>query len=202
MKPRVFVVDDDPVIRRSLVYLLQGEGFAASAHSSAGDFLARYSPDAPGCLVLDLRLADMSGLDLHERLVRSGVRIPVVMISGHAEVPTAVRAMREGVLDFLEKPFSTEDLLAAVHRSIERDAEIRREAKDIEAALERFALLTPREQEVLKGVVAGKGNKVIAAELGLSTKTVEYHRGKLMDKLDIGTIAELVRFALRLPPET
>jgi two-component system, LuxR family, response regulator FixJ len=200
-EPTVFVVDDDPAVRDSLRWLLQSVDLAVETFATGEAFLEAYDPARPGCLVLDVRMPGMSGLRLQEELGKRGITLPVIVITGYAEVQTAVRALKTGAFDFIEKPYSDEVLLECIHRAIETD----REAREVEALRTelagRFALLTPREREVMELVTAGKANKVIAADLGLSPKTVEVHRAAVMDKMGADSVAELVRFELLLHPE-
>ncbi|MCW5889652.1 MAG: response regulator transcription factor [bacterium] len=195
--PTVFVVDDDPAMRDSLRWLLESVGLAVVTHATATDFLGARDPDAPGCLVLDVRMPGMSGLDLQTELVRRGDEIPTIVITGHAEVPMAVRAVKAGALDFIEKPFSDQLLLDRVRQAIDVDRRQREQRARRDEARRRVALLTAREREVMDLVVAGRANKEIAAALGLSPKTVEVHRARVMEKMDVDSLAELIRVALQ-----
>ena len=181
----VFIVDDDEAMRDALDTLIRSVGMKTVLHASADEFLASYDPEQPGCLVLDVRMPGMSGLELQDRLVEEGVDLPVIIITGHGDVPMAVRAMRAGALDFLEKPFREQDLLHRIHQAIERDAKIRRERAAKADIVARLASLTSREREVMERVVAGKHNKAIASELGVSHKTVEFHRSLIEACLSI-----------------
>ena len=194
----VFVVDDDPSMRRSLETLLRSVGLDVHLFSSAQEFMQAKRPDAPGCLVLDVRLPGMSGLAFQEELAKTGVAIPVIFISGHGDVPMTVRAMKAGAAEFLTKPFDDQVLLDAVHAAIERDRARRRDAASLAALMARYDQLTERERQVMKFVVAGRVNKQIAAELGLSLVTVKVHRGQVMRKMRAKSVAELVRMADRL----
>jgi FixJ family two-component response regulator len=196
----VFVVDDDPSMRRSLEALLRSVGLDARLFSSAQEFMQAKRPDAPGCLVLDVRLPGMSGLAFQEELAKTGVAIPVIFISGHGDVPMTVRAMKAGAAEFLTKPFDDQVLLDAIHAAIERDRARRRDAASLAALMTRYHQLTERERQVMKFVVAGRVNKQIAAELGLSLVTVKVHRGQVMRKMLAKSVAELVRMADRLGP--
>jgi len=190
----VFVVDDDPAVRRTLQLLMEFAGFRAECFASAEEFLNRYDPEKPGCLVLDVRLKGQSGLDLQQQLVSEGIGIPVIMMTGHGDVPTAVRAMRTGALDFIEKPFNDQLLLDRVRQAVELDLgnrEVRQKRAEIAA---RLALLTPREREVLERVVSGRANKQISAELHISTKTVEAHRAHVMEKMQADSLADLIQY--------
>jgi two-component system response regulator FixJ len=200
--PTVFVVDDDPAVRDSLRWLLQSVGLPVKTHATAEEFLASYDPSAPGCLVLDLRMPGMGGLNLQEELAARRMTLPVIMITGHAEVPAAVRAMKTGAIDFIEKPFSDELLLDRIRRAIQADLQAREAQAQHAEVARRYGLLTPRERQVMACVVAGKANKVIAAELGLSVKTVEVHRANVMHKMAVDSIAELVRLALLISPDS
>ena len=199
-EPTVFVVDDDPAMRESLRWLLQSVGLAVETHAGAAAFLSSYDPSRSGCLVLDMRMPGMSGLNLQDELIARRITLPIIIITGYAEVPTAVRALKRGAVDFIEKPFSDELLLDRIRQAIETDRQTRdAEAQRAEVTV-RFAQLTPREREVMELVIAGKANKVIAAELGLSPKTVEVHRANVMRKMAVDSVAELVRLGLIVAP--
>jgi len=197
-EPTVFVVDDDPAMRDSLCWLLQSVDLHVETYPSADAFLAAYDPGRPGCLVLDVRMPGMSGLNLQDELRTRHIRLPIIMLSGHAEVPTAVRALKAGAIDFMEKPFSDELLLDRIRQAIDLDREQREAEARRTAVAARYALLTPREREVMELVTAGKANKVIAADLGLSPKTVEVHRAAVMDKMHADSVADLVRMRMAL----
>ena len=201
-EPTVFVVDDDPAMRDSLCWLLQSVELHVETYPSADAFLAAYDAGRPGCLVLDVRMPGMSGLNLQDELRARHIRLPIIMLSGHAEVPTAVRALKAGAIDFMEKPFSDELLLDRIRQAIDLDREQRDAEAQRAAVAERYALLTPREREVMELVTAGKANKVIAAELGLSPKTVEVHRAAVMDKMRADSVADLVRMRLALSDQS
>ena len=194
----VFVVDDDPSMRRSLESLLRSVGHEVRLFSSAQEFMQAARPDAPGCLVLDVRLPGMSGLTFQQELTKAGVALPVIFITGHGDVPMTVRAMKAGAVEFLTKPFDDQVLLDAIHAAIERDRARRREAARLAALQARYKELTERERQVMRLVVAGRVNKEIAAELGLSVVTVKVHRGQVMRKMLARSVAELVRTADRL----
>jgi len=196
MPATVFVVDDDPAIRESLRWLIESVGLGVKIFTTAQEFLEGYDPALPGCLVLDIRMPGMSGLDLQNELAARKVNIPILIITGHAEVPVAVRAMKAGALDFIEKPFSDQLLLDRIRRAIEKDAEFRRADSQRAEVAARLAQLTPREREVMDLVIAGKANKVIASELGLSPKTVEVHRAHVMKKMRVDSLADLVRLGM------
>jgi len=201
-EPTIFIVDDDEAVRDSLRWLMESVGLRAQTYSSAQAFLEACHADQSGCLLLDIRMPGMSGLDLQERLVTEGIELPVIIITGHGDVPMAVRALKNGALDFVEKPFNDQLLLDCVNRAIAEDAERRRNLAHGAALRERFSLLTPREREVLGLVVDGTPNKLIAAELGVSLKTVEAHRARVMEKLEADSLSHLVRMALALRSES
>jgi two-component system response regulator FixJ len=192
----VHVVDDDDSLRRSLQWLLESVGLTVETFSSAADFLARYRRGAPGCILLDLRMPGLSGLELHESFAEEGISLPVIFLTGHGDVPAAVRAMKGGAVDFLEKPFRDHELLESIHAALQRDQDEREGRTERESILARRSTLTPREGEVLQLVVNGASNKVIASELGLSLKTVETHRSRVMRKMAAPSLAELVRMAV------
>ena len=193
--PVVFVVDDDPAMRDSLRWLIESTGLNVETFGDAQTFLARIRPELPGCLVLDVRMPGMSGLDLQAELVRRGIGLPTIVVTGHAEVPMAVRAVKAGAIDFIEKPFSDQLLLDRVRQGIEMDR-LERDGRARRAdVLRRMSLLTQREREVFDLVVAGRANKEIAATLRLSPKTVEVHRAHVMEKMQAKTVADLVHMA-------
>jgi len=194
----VFVVDDDPSVRASLGRLFKSVGLAVEAFASGREFLERGPAEGPACLVLDVRMPELSGLDLQEELSRSGVAIPVVFITGHGSVSASVRAMKAGAADFLEKPVDEQQLLDVVYYALEKDRRARRERDEIAELRGSLASLTPREREVLGHVVAGRPNKQIAAELGTSEKTVKVHRARVMEKMKVASLAELARLAEKL----
>jgi FixJ family two-component response regulator len=175
-------------------------GLPNETFDSAWTYLARFEPERPGCLVLDVRMRQMSGLELQERLAEEPIHPPVIIITGHGDVPMAVRAVKNGAVDFIEKPFNDQSLLDAVHRAIEIDAEQRGHALEVASVQERMQRLTKREREVLDQIVAGKRNKVIAADLGISQSTVEAHRAKVMEKLEVRSLSELMRAMLMVDP--
>ncbi len=194
--PTVFVVDDDEAVRVWLRELIRSVGLQVQTFASAREFLDAYDPAWPGCVVLDIRMPGMSGLDLQTELVTQGILIPIIIVTGHGDVAAAVRAMKAQAVDFVQKPCTSKQLLDLVQEAIERDAQTRREQAqqaEIRACLN---LLTPRGQQVLDLLIIGKMNKQIAAHLGIRTKTVESHRASLMKKLRAETIADLVRMAL------
>jgi FixJ family two-component response regulator len=193
--PTVYVVDDDDAVRKAVASAGGLLGHPVRAFASAADFLAAYSPGQPGCLVLDVKMPGMSGLELQRRLADDGVTLPVVMISGHADVRTAVEAMTLGAMTLLEKPFSLDELLAQVRKAIEKDAADRAARGREDDARWRLAALTPKEREVLDQVVAGRTNREIAEHLGLSVRAVEDRRARLMRKVGVTSLAELVALA-------
>ena len=197
-QPVVFVIDDDPSMRDSLQDLLQSVGMEARVFRSTQEFLRAERPDAPGCLVLDVRLPGQSGLDFQRTLATSGIELPIVFISGHGDIPMTVRAMKAGAVEFLAKPFRDQDLLDAIHGGIERDRARRGDAALVAQLRELFASLTEREREIMALVVAGRQNKQIAAELGVSEVTVKAHRGQIVRKMKAKSLPELVRMADRL----
>jgi FixJ family two-component response regulator len=191
--PCVFIVDDDPATRRALTWMLESAGRTVEAFESGNDFLQAYVPGRPGCLLLDLRMPRMTGLALQEELNARGIELPVIMLSGYGEVSVAVQALQRGALDFLEKPVDDTRLLAQVDRAFAVDNERRREHSVRQKCSVRLRRLTPREREVMTMVVAGMANKVVAYELGISQKTVESHRARVMSKLEVQSLADLVR---------
>lgn len=197
-EPTVFVVDDDQEVRDALQLLMESVGLEVETYPSAADFLQHFDPARSGCIILDVRMPGMSGLDLQTRLAERRLHPPIIIITGHGDVPMAVRAVQAGAVDFIEKPFNDQALLDAVHRAIERDAQQRGEASRLADIQERYARLTPREKEVLELVVAGKRNKVIALELQVSQSTVEAHRSKVMEKMEAATLSDLMRMMLSL----
>jgi FixJ family two-component response regulator len=189
------VVDDDVSVREALGGLIRSTGLRVETFASAQEFLASPRPDAPGCLVLDIRLPGLSGLDLQKRLAEINLEIPIVFITGHGDVPTSVQAMKAGALEFLTKPFADRDLLDAIQQAIKRDQIARRQQAKIKELDGRYQALTPREREVMEWVVSGLLNKQIAAELGTSVMTIKAHRGQVMRKMRAGSLADLVRMA-------
>ena len=195
-QPTVFVVDDDPAIRKLIERLAESVGLIVEGYASAEDFLSAFDTARPGCLVLDLELPGMSGLELQRELAARGIRTPVLFISGFADVPKALRAMKAHALDFLVKPFSNEVLLGRIQEAIQRDAQERVNRAACDTGRTMLARLTPRERQVMDLVVQGKPNKQIAVQLGLSKKTIETHRAKLMKKVGAENVADLVRIAM------
>jgi FixJ family two-component response regulator len=197
-QPIVFVIDDDESVRRSLERLLRSVDLEVETFASAQEFLRKPLPERPSCVVLDLRLPGPSGLELQESLLRAGHDLPIIFISGHADVPSSVRAIKAGAVDFLQKPFSDQALLDIIHGALRRDRETRRDRAEVAGIRVRFDTLTPRERDVLRLVIQGRLNKQIAGDLGISEKTVKFHRGRVMEKTQAGSVAELVRQADRL----
>jgi two-component system, LuxR family, response regulator FixJ len=196
--PIVFVVDDDEAVRNSLRLLVKSVGLTAAALVSAQEFLATYDPLQPGCLLLDVRMPGMSGLELQQRLNLLGAVIPVIFITGHGDVPMAVEAMQQGAFDFLQKPFRDQDLIDRIQRALEKDRANRAALGERSRIREQHETLTPREREVLALVASGKANKVMAADLGLSQRTIEIHRARVMEKMGASSLAHLVRMVLDL----
>ena len=196
--PVVFIVDDDEAVRSSLRLLLKSVGLVPVALGSAREFLDKYDPAQPGCLVLDVRMPGMSGIELQETLNRQGAVIPVIFITGHGDVPMAVEAMQSGAFDFLQKPFRDQDLIDRIQRALEKDRTSRAELNERSLIRERLESLTPREREVLTLVTSGKPNKIMAADLGVSQRTVEIHRARVMEKMGASSLAQLVRMIMDL----
>jgi FixJ family two-component response regulator len=194
--PTAFVVDDDEAVRSSLRMLLKSLGIPAITHGSAAEFLAEYDLEQPGCLIADVRMPGMSGLELQDELNRRGAIIPVIFITGHGDVPMAVEAMQHGAVDFLQKPFSDKDLSDRVQGALAADLRNRALLGEKDQIRARIAMLTPREKQVLQLVTLGKANKVIAGDLGVSQRTVEIHRAHLMEKMGAASLAHLVRMTM------
>jgi FixJ family two-component response regulator len=194
----VFVVDDDAPTRESLRNLIRSVGLRVELFSSAQEFLESNRPDVPSCLVLDVRLPGLSGLDLQRRTTEARIEIPIIFITGYGDIPMTVGAMKAGAVEFLSKPFRDQDLLDAIQEALERDRKARDERAALEELRSRFASLTPREREVMARVVAGLLNKQIGVELGMSETTVKIHRHQVMDKMRAGSLPELVRMADKL----
>lgn len=198
--PTAYVVEDDDSIRTLWRWLMESNGIPVRTFGSAAEFIEGYQPGRPGCLVLDLRLPGMGGLELQEYLCSKGIEIPIVFVTAHGDVRTAVTALKGGAVDFVEKPFSYRQVVSIVQKALERDAENRQRREREAVTAGRFALLTERERAVLQRVIEGKPNKIIADELAISVKTVEFHRSKLMEKMGAGSLAELVQLTLGFSP--
>jgi len=194
----VYVVDDDAAARAAIQSLLHSVGLRAETFGSPPEFLAGYRPDAPACLVLDVRLPGASGLDFQRDLAARNVTIPIIFITGHGDIPMSVEAMKAGAMEFLTKPFRGQVLLDAIHKAIERDRAVRREQSRVAELRQRLGTLTPREREVMQFVISGLLNKQIASELGASERTVKIHRGQVMRKMQAGSLPDLVRMAGKL----
>ena len=189
----IYIVDDDDAVRDSLGLLLHSVGLDCVVYASALEFLEGYDPDRYSCLVADIRMPGLSGLELQQRLNEQRAEIPIVFITGHGDVPMAVNAMKSGAADFVQKPFRDQDLIDRIHKALERDKERRARRAQEKVIRDRLALLTPRETEVMQRVVRGQANKVIAMDLGVSQRTVELHRARVMRKLKMRSLAELVQ---------
>jgi RNA polymerase sigma factor (sigma-70 family) len=196
--PVVFVVDDDPSIRSSLKFLMSSVGLQVEGFDSADALLKRNLPDAPGCLILDVRLRGLSGLDFQRQLAARNCHIPIIFITGHGDIPMSVRAMKAGAVEFLTKPFRDQDLLDAVRIALEKDRERRERKKEVSDLKERYKSLTPREQEVISMVVSGMLNKQIADQLATAENTVKVHRSRAMEKMRAQSVAELVKMIDKL----
>jgi len=197
----IYVVDDDADVRDSIRILLESAGYAVKAFGLAREFLAEKNPTG-GCLVADIRMPEMDGLELQEELVRRKLGLPVVIITGHGDVPLAVRAMKVGAVDFIEKPFDDENLLGSIRRALEIGRQTRTKAAEAASAERLLALLTPRERTVLDQLVVGRSNKVAAYELGISPRTVEIHRAHIMDKMNARSLSDLVRISLAVQSQS
>lgn len=198
--PTVFIVDDDRGLRQAIQDLVESVGLRAESFASGEDFLRAKRMNRPSCLVLDVRLPQMSGLDFQQRLTETGIQIPIIFITAHGDIPMSVRALKSGALEFLTKPFRDQDLLDAIHQALERDRVAREQQSEIHNLQERVRTLTAREREVMNLVVSGMLNKQIASEIGTSEATVKIHRGNVMRKMKAGSVVDLVRMADKLKP--
>jgi FixJ family two-component response regulator len=198
--PTVFIVDDDGGLRQAIHDLVESVGLHAQSFASSEDFLRAKRVNRPSCLVLDVRLPQMSGLDFQKRLAEKSIQIPIIFITAHGDIPMSVRALKSGALEFLTKPFRDQDLLDAIHQALERDRVAQEQQIEIRHLQERVGTLTPREQEVMNLVVSGMLNKQIASQIGASEATVKIHRGNVMRKMQAGSVVDLVRMADRLKP--
>ena len=196
-EPTVFVVDDDPGVGDSISLLLRSVGLPAKIFLSANEFLEAYDPDKPGCLVLDVRMPGMSGLDLQDRLQEMESILPIIFVTAHGDVPMAVNAVKAGAVDFIQKPFRDQELLDKIQEALEVDARIRAERTNLAKIRSRLESLTPRETEVMGLVVAGKPNKNIARALGISQRTVEIHRARVMEKMKVRSLSMLVQMVMK-----
>lgn len=197
-KPVVYIVDDDDGMRRALTILITTVGYQPVAFAKPSEFLAKYDPGQPSCLVLDVRMPEMSGLEVQQHLNKVGAMLPVILVSGHGDIPMAVQAMKDGAFDFLQKPFRDQELLDRINAALKQDAQNRESVDRLADLKSREESLTPREREVLALVVDGKANKVIAIDLGLSERTVEIHRANCMEKMGARSVAHLVKMHLML----
>jgi two-component system response regulator FixJ len=198
LAPTVYIIDDDNGVRTSIRVLMKSVGLPAVAFASAQEFLSSYNPLMAGCVILDIRMPGMSGMELQEALNERGAVIPVIFVTGHGDVPMAVEAMRHGAFDFLQKPFRDQDLIDRVQQALARDRETREDLKEHSRIRARIATLTPREKEVLDLLTVGKANKMMAQDLGLSQRTVEIHRAHVMEKMGAKSVAQLVRMIMDL----
>lgn len=197
-QPAIYIVDDDDGMRRALSVLMSTVGYQVIAFDQPEEFLQKFDPNQPGCLVLDVRMPQMSGLEVQQELNRRGAMLPVIMVTGHGDIPMAVQAMKDGAFDFLQKPFRDQDLLDRINSALKQDAENRQMVQRHADMRQRAESLTPREREVMALVVDGRANKVIAIDLGLSERTVEIHRANVMEKMGARSVAHLVKMHLTL----
>src|SRR5713101_7001578 len=195
--PIAYVVDDDESIRTLWRWLMESNGITVRTFATAAEFIESYRNGGAGCLVLDLKLPGMSGLELQQYLNRKDIEIPIIFVTGHGDVPAAVSALKGGAVDFIQKPFGHREVLSIIEKAFQRDAEIREKHARLSIVASRLATLTEREREVLQRVIEGKPNKIIAGELDISMKTVEFHRAKVMEKMGVTSVAELVQIAMQ-----
>ena len=194
-RPIVFVIDDEASVRDALALFLESEGLSVKTYDSARSFLGEYQSNFHGCMIVDIRMPGMSGLELQQTLNEQGVDLPVIFLTGHGDVPMSAKAFKAGAMDFIEKPFSDEDLLASIRDAIAKDRALRQLRLQGRRIVKRYSQLTPREKQVMQGVVAGKPNKVIARELGVSPRTIDIHRSRVMLKMGAQTLPDLVTMA-------
>jgi len=200
-KTTVFIIDDNPAVRDAIRWLVEQVGLRAKTYASARDFLAVFHPGMRGCLVLDIRMPGLSGLDLQDKLVQAGIQLPVIIVTGHGDVPITVRAMKAGAFEFLQKPFNDQTLLDAIQAALEKYETLWRQEDKRSQASRSLSALTPREREVLDLLRHGKPNKVIAAQLDLSVRTVEGHRANIMDKMGVRSLGQLIELAVKSDPD-
>lgn len=194
-RPTVFVIDDEASVRDALALFLDSEGLSVKTYETAQSFLNEYRSNFHGCMIVDIRMPAMSGLELQETLTGKGVNLPIIFLTGHGDVPMSAKAFKAGAMDFIEKPFNDEDLLASIRDAIAKDRALRQLRFQGARIVKRFSNLTPREKQVMQGVVAGKPNKVIAKELGVSPRTIDIHRSRVMQKMGARTLPDLVTMA-------